>query len=266
MLDTVNFNNSDLYSMSDPGKLSVEVNNGVGILTFSHTKSNSLPGTLLREIAQGIAQLGEDKNTRVILLKSEGEKVFCAGASFDEFKGIQNVEQGREFFMGFGLITLAVRKCPKLVVARVQGKAVGGGVGIVAASDIAFATNGSAVRLSELALGIGPFIIGPAVQRKIGLSAYSTLAVEAEWRDAKWAKDHGLYAETFDTVRDLDAAVKTLTEKLAGCHPAAMARLKQVLWEGTENWESLLPTRAGFTAELALTDYVQSAIAAVKER
>ncbi len=250
--------------MTDEGIVKSEIKDGVGSVIFGHPKSNSLPGNILKGIAKEIEALGNNPEVKVVLLRSEGDRTFCAGASFDEFKAIKDVRQGQEFFMGFGSIILAIKRCPKFVVCRVQGKVVGGGVGLVAASDYALATAGSAIRLSELAIGIGPFIIGPAVQRKIGMSAFGIAAIDADWHDAHWAKDHGLYAQIYETVKDLDQGVRDLTSKLAGYNPAAMAKLKSVLWEGTESWETLLPTRAGFTAELVLSDYVKNAVSKIQ--
>lgn len=247
--------------MSDSGTLKTEIADGVGTIIFGHPKSNSLPGSLLRGIAAEIEKLGSDPNVKVLLLKSVGDKAFCAGASFDEFKAINTVEQGREFFMGFGAITLAIRKCPKLVVARVQGKVVGGGVGVVAAADYALATKAASIRLSELAIGIGPFIIGPAVERKIGKAAFSIAAIDADWYDAEWGLAHGLFAKLYDSIEDLDNGVSAFTKKLASYNPVAMSKLKSVLWEGTESWDKLLPTRAGFTAELVISDFVRETLA-----
>lgn len=252
--------------MIEAGEVRVETKDGVGEIEFSHPKSNSLPAALLREIAQAIDRLGEDDECRVVVLRSGGQKAFCAGASFDEFLAISNCEVGQKFFMGFGEITLAIRRCPKFVVARVQGKVVGGGVGIVAAADYAIATRDSAVKLSELAIGIAPFVIGPAVQRKVGLSAFGAMAIDADWRDAAWAENHGLFTQVHGTLDEVDAATTELTDRLAGYSPEAMRRLKSVLWEGTEDWPALLEDRAATSGELMLSDYVKSWIKNFKQK
>ncbi len=247
-------------SMLDQGKVSVEIKAGVASLTFFHPRSNSLPGKLLRQIAAEIDALGADDKAGVILLKSEGEKAFCAGASFDELKAVQNPEQGFEFFSGFAHVILAIRRCPKFVVTRVQGKTVGGGVGIVAASDYAFAIKDASIRLSEYALGFGPFIIGPAVQRKVGLAAFSELAIGADWRDAEWARSNGLYNQICANSSELDSALAEFCGKLALANPEATTKLKRILWEGTENWEKLVFERAKITSALALSSFVQNKI------
>ena len=232
---------------------------------FEHPASNSLPGELLSAIAACIDQAGKDSNCAVIVLKSGGDRAFCAGASFDELIAIGNKEQGLEFFSGFSKVILAIRRCPKFVVCSVQGKAVGGGVGIAAAADYAVATKHAAVKLSELAIGIGPFVVGPAVERKVGLSAFQTLAIDAtKWFSAKWALDHGLYAELHETVEALDADVERLASQLAKSSPAAMAQLKKAAWSGTEHWETLLPHRAAISGELVLSDFTKRAIQAFK--
>lgn len=232
---------------------------------FEHPASNSLPGELLSAIAASIDQAGKDSNCAVIVLKSGGDRAFCAGASFDELIAIGNKEQGLEFFSGFSKVILAIRRCPKFVVCSVQGKAVGGGVGIAAAADYAIATKHAAVKLSELAIGIGPFVVGPAVERKVGLSAFQTLAIDAtKWFSAKWALDHGLYAELHETVEALDADVERLSSQLAKSSPAAMAQLKKAAWSGTEHWETLLPHRAAISGELVLSDFTKRAIQAFK--
>jgi methylglutaconyl-CoA hydratase len=251
--------------MTDSGTVVLQTSSGVGTIVFEHPASNSLPGALLSAIATCIDDAGQDSNCAVIVLKSEGNRAFCAGASFDELVAIGDKEQGLEFFSGFSKVILAIRRCPKFVICSVQGKAVGGGVGIAAAADYAIATKHAAVKLSELAIGIGPFVVGPAVERKVGLSAFQTLAIDAtKWFSAKWALEHGLYAELHETVEALDADVERLSNQLAKSSPAAMAQLKKAAWTGTEHWETLLPHRAAISGELVLSDFTKRAIQAFK--
>ena len=246
--------------MIENGTVSQTIESGVATITFGHPRGNSLPGALLREIASTIDNAAKDSNVRVVVLKTLGDKVFCGGASFDELLAVKTPQQSNHFFSGFAILISAMRRCPKFIVTRVQGKVVGGGVGIVAASDYVFAMSGAALRLSEFALGFGPFVIGPAVQRKIGTAAFSQIAVDAEWRDANWGVANGLYAQLFTDVAELDLAVAKFAAKLSASNPEATAKLKSVLWEGTENWDELLPQRVAITAGLALTDFVQSAV------
>jgi methylglutaconyl-CoA hydratase len=250
---------------TDTGSVQYHVENNIGTITFSHPQSNSLPGALLRKLAAAITEAGDDGNVTVIVLKSEGDKTFCAGASFDELITISNFDTGRVFFSGFAMVINAIRKAPKFVIARVQGKAVGGGVGIASAADYTLGTVHAAVKLSELAVGIGPFVVGPAVERKIGASAFSQLAINAtEWKSAEWAREKGLYAELFNTVEELDTAVENLAAKLAGSNPHAMEQLKHIFWEGTEHWDSLLMERAEMSGTLVLSEYTREAIAQFK--
>ena len=235
---------------NESGFVRVEKLGGIGRVTFGHPKSNSLPSSVLRDLAAQIVAMGADRAVKVIVLASDGEGAFCAGASFDELKQISNAAEGEEFFMGFARVILALRSCPQLVIARVQGKAVGGGVGLIAAADYAIAVSSASVKLSELAVGIGPFVIGPAVQRKIGLGAFGALAIDTEWRDAAWARAHGLYAMTVESVKELDTAVDQLAGALMGRSSAAMERLKGVLWEGTDGWDKLLKERAAASGSL----------------
>ncbi len=245
----------------DSGSVQVAVADGIGTITFHHPKSNSLPGALLARLAEAVASLGEDPAARVILLRSEG-KAFCGGASFDELRAITTPEEGTRFFSGFKNLILAMVRAPKFVVTRVHGKAVGGGVGVVAASDYALATEASAVKLSELAVGIGPFVVGPVIERRVGLGAFSAMAVDADWRDAAWAERHGLYAHVSPDATALDVSVAALCGRLAASNPEAMARLKRVFWEGTEQWPELLADRAAASGSLVLSDFARRAIAA----
>lgn len=238
-----------------------DIKDGVGTITFFHPQSNSMPGNQLRNLAAEVEKLGKDSNVKVIVLKSEGDKAFCAGASFDELIAIKDIDTGLKFFSGFAAVINAMRKAPKFVLARVQGKAVGGGVGIAAAADYTYAVEAASVKLSELAVGIGPFVVGPAVERKVGTSAFCQLTINAtEWQSAQWAKEKGLYAELFANVSDMDKSIDTLATKLASSNPEAMAMLKKVMWEGTENWDQLLIERAGMSGTLVLSEFTVNAI------
>ena len=252
--------------MSQMGDVIGKQNSGIGTISFFHPKSNSLPGPLLTKLADQVTLWGRDPAVKVLVLKSQGEKAFCAGASFDELKSLEDEASGKNFFMGFARLILAMKQCPKLIIARVQGKAIGGGVGIAGAADYTLATKAASVKLSELALGLGPFVIGPAVERKIGLSAFSTLAIDNRWRDAHWAHRHGLYADVLDSIEDLDLAVAKLAQQLSKTNPAAMAELKAVFWEGTDHWKQLLEARAQHSGRLALSDFTKNAIAAFARR
>ncbi len=241
--------------------------NGVCTIEFSHPASNSLPGALLRELASTITRCGEDPAASVIVLRSGGDRAFCAGASFDELVAIETAEQGLEFFSGFALVINAMRICPKLIIGRVQGKAVGGGVGLASAVDYCLATEHASVKLSELAVGIGPFVVGPAVERKVGTSAMSQLAIDASsWRSAQWAEERGLYAHVYPSVDALDAGVQELADRLAASNPEAMAELKRIFWAGTEHWDALLAERAAISGRLVLSDFTRNAIAQFKAR
>lgn len=243
------------------GHISSAVNNGIATITFFHPQSNSMPGALLRQLAAEITKAGADASAKVIILKSEGDKAFCAGASFDELISIKDFATGKEFFSGFAMVINAIRKAPKFVIARVQGKAVGGGVGIASAADYTLAVDTAAVKLSELAVGIGPFVVGPAVERKVGTSAFTSLAINAtEWQSAQWAKEKGLYAELYKSVGEMDTAIQTLADKLANSNPEAMEMLKKVFWQGTEHWDTLLIERAEMSGKLVLSDFTVNAI------
>ena len=210
------------------GFVNSEVANGICTITFSHPASNSLPGDILSKLAKTIHSAGLDIDTRVIVLKSSGERAFCAGASFDEILSLKNESEGLEFFSGFANVINAIRTCPKFVIGRVQGKAVGGGVGLAAAVDHCFATKHASIKLSELAIGIGPFVVGPAIERKVGTSGFSQLSIDATaWKDASWAAQYGLYAEVFENTEEMDNAVNRLTTQLASSSPEAMKELKK---------------------------------------
>jgi methylglutaconyl-CoA hydratase len=247
------------------GTVSTTIQNGIATVTFFHPQSNSLPGALLRKLASEIEAAGKNRDAKVIVLKSESEKTFCAGASFDELASIKNLEEGKNFFSGFAAVINAIRKAPKFVIARVQGKAVGGGVGLACAADFTLAHETASVKLSELAVGIGPFVVGPAVERKIGTSAFVSLSINAtEWQTAQWAKEKGLYAEIFSSVEELDKGVNSLAERLSKSNPEAMEALKKVFWQGTENWDTLLVQRAEMSGKLVLSEFTKNAIAKFK--
>lgn len=240
---------------------------GITTIEFHHPLSNSLPGRVLAKLANTITQVGQDERTKVIVLRSAGEKAFCAGASFDELISINDLETGKVFFSGFANVINAARKCPKFIIGRVQGKAVGGGVGMASAVDFCYATKFAAVKLSELAVGIGPFVVGPAVERKVGTSAMSMMAINAtEWYAAEWAREKGLYAEVFESVEEMDEAISVLAKRLAHSNPEAMMLLKKVFWEGTENWDQLLSERAAMSGKLVLSDFTKNAINQFKKK
>jgi methylglutaconyl-CoA hydratase len=241
--------------------------NGVNTIEFYHPQSNSLPARLLEELAQTIHGAGNDEDTKVIVLKSIGEKAFCAGASFDELVAIKNQEEGTQFFSGFANVLNAMRTCPQFIIVRIQGKCVGGGVGIAAAADYAIALEGADIKLSELAVGIGPFVVGPAVERKIGTAAFENLAIDATmWRNAEWAKKKGLFSELHTSVDDMDESIQRLSYNLAHSNPQAMAEMKKMFWRGTENWDTLLHQRAVISGKLVLSQHTRSAIEKFKAK
>ena len=249
------------------GKVELSIEKGIAVVSFFHPQSNSLPGELLRSLAAKISEAGKDSAVKVIVLKSGGEKAFCAGASFDELMSINNLEAGKKFFSGFAEVINAMRKAPVFVIARVQGKAVGGGVGLASAADYTLATEAASVKLSELAVGIGPFVVGPAVERKIGTSAFTQLSMNAsEWQSAGWAKEKGLFAEVYKNNSELDHAVNSLAEKLSTSNPQAMEELKKIFWKGTEHWDTLLTERAEISGRLVLSDFTRKAIENFKSK
>lgn len=238
------------------GYVKVEREHGIATIEFFHPQSNSLPGKLLATLAKDIHSEGLNPETHVIILRSAGEKVFCAGASFDELAAISNEEEGYHFFSGFAQVINAMRKVPQFIIARIQGKCIGGGVGLAAAADYAIAVEGADIKLSELAVGIGPFVVGPAVERKLGLSAFSQLTIDAtNWRSADWARRKGLFAELHADIAAVDDAIGRLSTTLSHSSPAAMQEIKQVLWKGTEHWDELLQERAAISGRLILSDH-----------
>jgi methylglutaconyl-CoA hydratase len=249
------------------GYVKTEHHKGITTIEFFHPQSNSLPGKILHDLALAIKHAGDDPNVKVIILRSAGEKVFCAGASFDELIAIQNERQGLEFFSGFAHVINAMRHCPKFVIGRIHGKCVGGGVGLAASVDYAIATENAEVKLSELAIGIGPFVVGPAVERKIGSSAFSQLAIDATlWRNADWARRKGLYAELHLTIEEMDESIARLADVLMHSGPEAMAEMKKIFWKGTENWDHLLIERAAISGRLVLSEFTRNAIEKFKTK
>ena len=248
------------------GFVNSELKNNISTITFGTPKSNSLPGEILEKLAQTILDEGSKKEVKAILLKSEGDKSFCAGASFDELLEIEELEKSKIFFGGFAKVLNAMRSCGKLVIVRVQGKTTGGGVGIACAADYCFATKDSAVALTELNLGIGPFVIGPFVERKVGKSAYSALSIDADFRSADWCEKHDVYHSVSENIEKMDAEINAFMEKLSTRSSDALALIKKVSWEGTEHFEQLMPERILMSASLILEDSAKDNIGKIKER
>lgn len=253
--------------LMEEGYVKTGIEGGIATITFHHPKSNSLPAAVLADLAGHVRQAGRDPGVRVIVLRSDGDKAFCAGASFDELVAIDSEEAGLAFFSGFAHVINAIRTAPCLVLGRVHSKAVGGGVGLAAAVDVCYAHRGASARLSELAIGIGPFVVGPAVERKIGTGNFGLMsATPTVWRSAEWCERKGLYAATFATVEELDAAVEAHARELARYSPEAMAELKRIIWRGTEDWDQLLMDRAAVSGRLVLSDFTRNAIAEFKRK
>lgn len=243
------------------------IEHGINTIEFFHPQSNSLPGKILEELAKEIHFAGTHDDTKVIILKSAGEKTFCSGASFDELIAIKTEAEGLHFFSGFANVINAMRKCPKFIIGRIQAKCVGGGVGLAAAVDYAIANSAAAVKLSELAVGIGPFVVGPVVERKIGVAAFSALSIDAgNWRNSDWAKRKGLFAELHDTIENMDEAIDRLANALAHSNPEAVAAMKKIFWKGTEHWDELLKERAAISGKLVLSEFTKNAIAKFKAK
>lgn len=249
------------------GYVKSETHAGVTTIEFFHPQSNSLPAKILDALTKEIHFAGTHDETKVIVLKSAGEKSFCAGASFDELLEIKTATEGLQFFSGFAHVINAMRKCPKFIIARIQGKCVGGGVGLAAAADYAIAINNAEIKLSELAIGIGPFVVGPAVERKIGAAGFSALAIDAAmWRNSEWAKKKGLFAEVHENIENMDEAISRLANTLAHSNPQAMAELKKVFWKNTSDWDSLLAERAAISGKLILSNFSKEALKRFKNK
>jgi methylglutaconyl-CoA hydratase len=248
------------------GRVQVSVQNGIGTVEFSHPKGNSLPAKLLNDLAAGIKQLGDDPAARVIVLRSAGESTFCAGASFDEFTAVSTPEQGKEFFSGFARVILAMIRAPKFVLTRVQGRAAGGAIGVIAASDYSIATTAAQVKLSELQVGLGPFVVGVVIEHKLGRAPFQFLGVHADWHHPAWCERHGLFAEVTESIAALDAAVDAHAKRLAASNPDAMAEMKRVFWRGTEGWEALMAERAAMSGRMVLSDFTRAALEKFRAR
>ena len=251
---------------STNGSLYTQIVNQIATVEFGHPASNSFPSVLLERLTKELNKLSENDEVSVIILKSEGNRAFCAGASFDELVAISNLEEGKAFFSGFANVINAMRNCSKLIIGRVQGKAVGGGVGLASACDYVFATEFASIKLSEFTIGIGPFVIAPAVERKIGVSGLAELTLAAsDWKTAYWAKEKGLFAQVFEKIEDLDNEVAILANKLASYNPEALVQMKKVLWEGTDHWTELLSERAEISGKLVLSEFTKKALEKFKK-
>ena len=243
------------------GNLYTSINNHIATVEFGHPASNSFPSELLGRLTNQLNELSNNEDVHVIVLKSQGDRTFCAGASFDELMAISNLSDGKAFFSGFANVINAMRSCSKLIIGRIQGKAVGGGVGLASACDYVLATEAASIKLSELSIGIGPFVIAPAVERKMGTTALSELTLAAtEWKTAYWAKEKGLFAKVFESIDELDKEVNFLASKLASYNPEALVQMKKTLWENTEHWDQLLIERAEISGKLVLSEFTKNAL------
>lgn len=248
------------------GSLYTHIQNNIATIEFFHPASNSFPSELLARLTKAFDELSENDEVRVVVLKSEGDRTFCAGASFDELIAITNFTDGKQFFLGFANVINAMRNCKKPIIGRVQGKSVGGGIGLISACDYVYATDKAAIKLSELTIGIGPFVIAPSVERKMGNTALSELTLNAtKWHNAYWAKEKGLYADVFDTIKQVDESVDELAQKLASYNPEAVQKMKKALWKGTDNWNALLEERAEISGKLVLSDFTKKALEKFKK-
>ena len=241
--------------------VNIKTENGIATIEFFHPAHNSLPGDLLAQLAKTITEAGENDQIKVIVLKSGGDRTFCAGASFTELISINDAETGKVFFSGFANVINAMRKCPKFIIGRIQGKTVGGGVGVASATDYCMASKFAAIKLSELNVGIGPFVVGPVVERKLGLSGMSQIAIDANtFYSAEWAQQKGLYNQVYESVEEMDNAVQIFAENLCKYNPEAMAEMKKVFWSGTEDWDQLLAERAVISGRLVLSDFTKETL------
>jgi methylglutaconyl-CoA hydratase len=234
------------------------IQESIATIEFFHPEQNSLPGTILAQLAENITSAGKNDEVKVIILKSGGDRTFCAGASFKELISINDAETGKTFFSGFANVINAMRKCPKFIIGRIQGKTVGGGVGIAAATDYCMASKFAAIKLSELNVGIGPFVVSPVIERKMGVAAMSQIAIDANtFYEADWARQKGMYANVYESIEELDAAVHAFAEQLCTYNPEAISEMKKIFWRGTENWDLLLAERAAISGKLVLSEFTK---------
>jgi methylglutaconyl-CoA hydratase len=248
------------------GSLFTNIQDSIATIEFGHPASNSFVSELLDRLAKEFDKLSENPNVNIIILKSEGEKAFCAGASFDELVAVSTLEEGKLFFSGFANVINAMRKCKKVIIGRVQGKTVGGGVGLAAACDYVFASEAASIRLSELTIGIAPFVIAPAVSRKIGVAGMSELSLNpTAWKNAYWAQEKGLFSHVFDSINELDKELDLFTNNLSSYNPQALEDWKKVLWENTDHWDTLLLERAAITGRLALSEFTKNTLEKFKK-
>ena len=237
------------------------IENNIATIEFFHPEQNSLPGNILAKLANTITEVGNKSEVKVIILKSGGDRTFCAGASFKELITINDEQTGKVFFSGFANVINAMRKCPKFIIGRIQGKTVGGGVGIAASTDYCMATKFAAIKLSELNVGIGPFVVSPAIERKMGVSAMSQIAIDANtFYEATWAKEKGLYANVYESIEAMDEEVQKFAEHLCTYNPEAMLEMKKIFWRGTADWDILLAERAAISGRLVLSDFTKETL------
>ena len=241
--------------------------NGIATISFFHPEQNSLPTIVLRSLIKTINLLSNDSGILVIILKSDGRGTFCAGANFTEMLEINDSISGYKYFNGFADLINTMRLCPKLIIVRVQGKSVGGGVGLLAAGDYCMATKDAAIKLSDFNIGIGPFVIEPAIERKIGRSNMAQLTIDAtSFYSPAWALDKSLYNAVYDDIKSLDIAVQDFAVKISNFNPIAVTKMKEIFWKGTEDWGLLLSERAYLSGKFVLSPYTKKALKLFKQK
>lgn len=241
------------------GSLHSRISKGIATIEFGHPKANSLTSALLEGLMQEFNSLSENDKVSLILLKSKGEGAFCAGASFDELLQIDNLTDATHFFNGFANVFLAMRNCKKPIVGQIQGKATGGGVGLIAACDYTLATENAWIRLPELAIGIAPFVIAPVLIRKIGTTALNEMYMTPNlWKESHWAQRYNLYTQVLKNIKELNEQTAHFTENLAKINSNVLAEMKQITWKNTENWSEELHKNATLSAKFLLSEETKS--------
>lgn len=212
---------------------------------------NAFDDTLIQSLTKAFTRLGKDANVRVIILRAEGS-AFCAGADLNwmqrsvDFSFSENVQDAHHL----AAMLKAIYDCPKPVIARVHGAAFGGGVGLVAACDIALATESAKFCLSETRLGLIPAVISPFVVPKIGQTAARRYFLTAEVFSATQAAHLNLVTEVASDEAALDALLAKIVGAILANGPEALSQSKVLLEQITHfAWDRAVDITTKMIAE-----------------
>lgn len=227
---------------------------------------NSLNRESVQLLIEAFSAIVTCPETRVVVLTGSGTDVFCAGADIAELSATTSPDARREFFVSIATLIEKIESCPVPVIARVYGFALAGGCGIVAAADIALASEEAVFGLPEVAIGLAPMVVMAPLIRAIGPRALSTLALTGERISAEKAAQIGLISGV-SPKQDLAATVDELCATIASRGPLALRATKRALSDLMQtNAYTVIYELADRSALVSLSLEASEGLAAFREK